>query len=79
MSPNTEYIQYLNSRKTDQNDLITHTRIGDKSLNIYGGKYYIPPEELPTFYKLYYEHVFINNHTEYLTEKQLIDKPRLND
>jgi len=77
MSPNTEYIQYLNSRKTDQNDLITHTRIGDKSLNIYGGKYYIPPEELPTFYKLYYEHVFINNHTEYLTEKQLIDNAPL--
>ena len=36
----------------------THTRIGDKDLNIYGGAYIIPKEELPVFYKLYYPHVF---------------------
>jgi len=79
MSPNTEYIQYLNSRKTEEKNLITHTRIGDKSLNIFGGKYYIPENELPTFYKLYHERVIINNNPEYLTEKQLDNSPILID
>jgi hypothetical protein len=49
----------------------THTRIGDKILNIYGGSYIIPSEVLPTFYKLYYQHVFVKKKPEYLTEKQL--------
>ena len=48
----------------------THTRIGDKD-SIYGGSYIIPPEDLPEFYKLYYEEVFIKKKKEYLTEKQL--------
>ena len=59
------------SKNYDSNAAITHTRIGDKTLNIYGGSFHIPPEELPTFYKLYYEHVFVNKKDEYLTEKQL--------
>lgn len=59
------------SKNYDNNVTITHTRIGDKNLNIYGGSYHIPPEELPTFYQLYYEHVFVNKKDEYLTEKQL--------
>ena len=50
---------------------ITHTRIGDKEANVYGGAYTIPKEDLPTFYKLYYHHVFKNKRTEHLTEKQL--------
>ena len=50
---------------------ITHTRIGNSELNIYGGKYSIFRDELPIFYKLYYEHIFINQRKEYLTEKQL--------
>lgn len=50
---------------------ITHTRIPDKDLNIYGGSYVIPKEDLTTFYALYYEHIFVKNRKEYLTEKQL--------
>jgi len=49
----------------------THTRIGDKTLNIFGGSYIIPKEDLPIFYKLYYDHVFIRKKQEYLTERQL--------
>jgi P4 family phage/plasmid primase-like protien len=49
----------------------THTRIPDKELNIYGGAYIIPADELGTFYNLYYDHVFTKKRKEYLTEKQL--------
>jgi len=50
---------------------ITHTRIGKKELNIYGASFSIDSGELPTFYKLCYEHKFIQKKKEYLTEKQL--------
>ena len=50
---------------------LTHTRIPSKELNIYGGSYIIPKEDEPTFWKLYYEAVFLQNKLEYLTEKQL--------
>jgi P4 family phage/plasmid primase-like protien len=50
---------------------ITHTRIPDKELNIYPGAYIIPDEELDTFYKIYYNHIFEKKNREYLTEKQL--------
>jgi len=49
----------------------THTRIGSKELNIYGGSYLIPKEDLQDFYRLYYDHIFVNKKKEYLTEKQL--------
>jgi len=49
----------------------THTRIPDKKLEIYGGAYVIPKEDEPIFWKLYYEHIFVKNKPEYLTEKQL--------
>ena len=54
-------------------DLIsfTHTRIPDKELNIYGGSYVIPKEELQIFHNLYYESIFTKKRNEYLTEKQL--------
>ena len=45
----------------DKNSVITHTRIPDKSLNIYGGSYSIKPEELEIFQALYYDHVFNKN------------------
>ena len=48
----------------------THTRIGDKDLGIFGGSYFIPPEELDTFHELYEEHVIQKKNHEYLTEKQ---------
>ena len=49
----------------------THTRIGDKTLNVYGGAYVIEKEELSRFYTLYYDSVFVKKKEEYLTEKQL--------
>ena len=49
----------------------THTRIPDKSLNIYPGCYIIPKEDLSTFYSLYYDKIFTKKQKEYLTEKQL--------
>jgi P4 family phage/plasmid primase-like protien len=58
---------------------ITHTRIGSKEYNIYGGAYTIPKEELSTFYELYYQHVFVQKKSEYLTEKQVEDGPLLID
>jgi len=51
----------------------THTRIGNVGLNIYPGSFSIPPEELPVFRRLFYEHVFVKGRKEYLTEKQLED------
>jgi P4 family phage/plasmid primase-like protien len=53
---------------------ITHTRIGNKDLNIYGGSYIIPQESLPEFNALYYDHVFVKKKKEYLTEKQMEKK-----
>ena len=50
---------------------ITHTRIPSQELNIYGGSFSIDKDELPTYYKLYYEHIFVKGRKEYLTEKQL--------
>ena len=51
----------------------THTRIGDKNSNIYGGLYNIPNEEYNLFMDRYYDHVFVKGKMEYLTEKQLIE------
>jgi len=59
------------SAKNEKRTIPTHTRIPDKELNIYGGAYIIPKEELQTFYNLYYDHVFVKKRKEYLTEKQL--------
>jgi P4 family phage/plasmid primase-like protien len=51
----------------------THTRIGSPELNIYGGSYSIKKEELPLYYRLYYESIFVKGRKEYLTETQLKD------
>ena len=50
---------------------LTHTRIPDRQLGIYGGSYIIPKEMEQTFWKLYYNAVFENKKLEFLTEKQL--------
>jgi P4 family phage/plasmid primase-like protien len=57
----------------DQEAKSTHTRIPKKELNIYGGNYIIEKEELPLYYRLYYESVFVKGRKEYLTESQLKD------
>jgi hypothetical protein len=51
----------------------THTRIASPELNIYGGSYSIEPAELPLYYRLYYESVFVKGRKEYLTEAQQKD------
>lgn len=56
----------FNHKKTGD---FTHTRIGDKVLNIFGGSYTITNNN--EFLKIYYEDIFLNNKNEYLTERQL--------
>ena len=61
-----------NSEKREGvNISLTHTRIPDRVLGIYGGSYIIPKEMEPTFWHLYHGAVFTNRKLEYLTEKQL--------
>ena len=72
-----DFLSTHNAKQSGQNienspsKIITHTRIANTELNIYGGSFTINNEELPTFYRLYYEHVFVKGRKEYLTEKQL--------
>jgi len=69
----SDFLSKHNSNNTQNNQekIITHTRIGSKELSVYGGCFNIKKEELPIFYKLYYEHIFVKSRKEYLTEKQL--------
>jgi hypothetical protein len=53
----------------------THTRIGSKDHNIYGGSYIIEGKDLDVFYPLYYDYVFVKGNKEYLTEKQPDEAP----
>ena len=64
------YNGFLLSHKTTKTQTPTHTRIGNKELNIYGASYCISTDELPQFHKLYYNYVIENGNKEYLTEKQ---------
>jgi hypothetical protein len=57
----------------------THTRIGDKTLNIPGGSYLIPDDVKEVFFELYYKKVFQDKRPEYLTEKQCETGPILID
>jgi phage/plasmid-associated DNA primase len=50
----------------------THTRIGDKMLNVYGGVFNIPDEDYPEFWQLYSQHIQ-SGKQEFLTEKQYPD------
>lgn len=63
-------------RAKELNKETTHTRIGyypkenESKDKIFGGNYHIDKDELPIFYELYYNHVFIKQNEEYLTEIQ---------
>ena len=57
----------------------THTRIGSKEDKIFGGSYSISDDNWFEFMKQYYNHVFIKNNKEYLTECQLDEGPILVD
>jgi P4 family phage/plasmid primase-like protien len=76
-SNSSKWDEYLKSVKADKG-VISHTKIGSKELNIYGGSYNIT--NLSEFWSKYYTHVFEEKSREYLTEKQLIeDGPLLVD
>jgi P4 family phage/plasmid primase-like protien len=66
-----DFLTKHNVKNDSENKGSTHTRMPNTELKVYGAAYHIPEEELPIFYKLYYEHVFVKNRKEYLTEKQL--------
>ena len=57
----------LNGNKSKKNDIITHTRIGNKKLNIFGGKYTIKDEDMDLFNKLYF--IFFNQMPSYQDNK----------
>jgi P4 family phage/plasmid primase-like protien len=69
----TSIDEYLRDHNAVKGESYTHTRIGDKDQNLFGGSYNIPLDEWSDFMKKYYQHVFINGKKEYLTEKQLIE------
>ena len=77
-STNNSFSSYLSSyskSKLNDNSLpITHTRIGSKEHQVFGGSYSIPNDKRDEFYNKYYNHVFVNREKEYLTEKQLSEK-----
>ena len=69
---------YLKNHRAEKGSAFTHTRIGDKNLNIYAGSYNI--ENLQEFWSVYHEEIFKNKQKEFLTEKQLLtDGPLLVD
>jgi len=66
-----EFLSKHSAKNSEGGLEATHTRIPSKELNIWGGAYIIPREELPQFYQLYYQAVFIEKRNEYITEKQM--------
>ena len=56
-----EFLVKHSAKASPGSSAFTHTRIGDKELNIYGGAYVVPKEDLSVFHSLYYDHVFIKN------------------
>jgi P4 family phage/plasmid primase-like protien len=65
-------LPYLKSRSAGKEKQHTHTRIGDKSAGIHGGKYAIPESEKESFMNLYYQNTIVEKKLEYLTERQLL-------
>jgi len=65
--------QFLKRFYTNDRANHTHTKIKCEKLNISGGSYTIPPEEIDNFYKAYKQHIFVEGKQAYLTEKQLVD------
>lgn len=68
---NLEDLLYNNKCPNDKKH--THTRIPSKQLKIFGGSYYIDPNNkklIDEFWHHYHDKVFIQKNHEYLTEKQ---------
>lgn len=71
-----DYAAFMREYSTKDKENITHTRIGNmkSSPKIFPDKYNIPDDKMETFYTLYYDHVFVNGNSEYLTEIQIKSK-----
>jgi len=67
--PAVKYMDHVAKFLVQKGESFSHTRIPDKSLSI-GGAFMIPRNELPEFYRKYYQHVFVEKRQEFLTEKQ---------
>jgi len=65
------YFAHLIKQGNPDNLEPTHTRIGDKELNIFAGKLHIPKNKLQLFHELYYDWVIVKGNCEHLTEKQM--------
>lgn len=64
---------FIKIRSAGNDKQITHTRIGDKDLKIYGGSFHIDESENDDFVDAYFKKVFVDGHKEYMTEKQLVE------
>jgi P4 family phage/plasmid primase-like protien len=62
---------FLRSHVSTDKTKITHTRIGNIKKGIYPGSYTIEDKDIPLFYKLYHQKVFVLGKEDYFTEKQL--------
>lgn len=69
---------FLLAHKSAAGGAYTHTRIGDKSLGVFGGVYNIPDEDYAEFWQLYSQHLQ-SGKQEYLTERQYPDGPLVVD
>ncbi len=61
---------YKNKHESSSSDVITHTRIGNKSEGIYGGSYTIVDDNVKLLHN-YMVDVVLKNKNEYLTETQM--------
>ena len=61
----TDYLKNHNANTSGSSP--THTRIGDRSLDVYGGSYFID-DEIEAFYEHYYNKVFVKKQNEYFFE-----------
>ena len=76
MTKTQNFEEFIKSKLCRGDEKSTHTRIGDKDLQIHGGAYTFKDNlDEDNFLKKYFEHVFINGNQEYLTEKQLLEGP----
>jgi P4 family phage/plasmid primase-like protien len=68
-----EFLTLHNSK--DAQLPVTHTRIGNRELKVYGAAYHIPDEDMAEFYQLYHKEVFVRGNLEYMTEIQRDEGP----
>ena len=69
----TNIDEWLRCRKAAKGGDYTHTKIGDKALNIYAGTYNISELDQISFQKKYFKAAFKDGVKQYLTEKQRIE------